>query len=190
MDLGRRARAAAAVGGAHMQPENPLVQTDISALDAPLDLHRESVVPEWIDYNGHMNVAYYVLAFDHATDVLFDLLGMDAEYRARTDASVFVVESHVIYKRELRNDDPIAVSTQLLGFDAKRLHLLHVMRHARDGFVAASNELMVLHVDYAGPRASPFEEPVRGRVRELWRTHRSLPVPREAGRRIALPENA
>ena len=95
--------------------------TDIP-FEAPLVLHRESVRPEWIDYNGHMNVAFYVMAFDHATDVLFDVLGIGAEYCRRENCSVFAVEQHIAYKRELKQGENLIVSSQLLGFDDKRLH--------------------------------------------------------------------
>ena len=170
-----------------MTRQNPLGTRPIADLPAPLDLHRETVQPNWIDYNGHMNVAYYVLAFDHGTDVLFDLIGMDEAYRDRTNCSAFVVESHVTYQRELRDGDPIAVSTQLLGHDAKRLHFHHVMRHGEAGFVAATNELLVLHVSYDGPRAAAFAEPVASRIAELWCRHQGLARPEMAGRAICLP---
>ncbi|MDJ0894194.1 MAG: thioesterase family protein [Alphaproteobacteria bacterium] len=170
-----------------MNRHNPLAARKIADLPAPLDLHREAVRPDWIDYNGHMNVAYYVLAFDHGTDVLFDLLAMDEAYRARTNCSAFVVESHITYQRELREGDPIAVTTQLLGYDTKRLHFHHVMTHGEAGFVAATNELLVLHVNYDGPRAAAFIDPVASRIAELWRSHQPLARPEAAGRAIRLP---
>lgn len=68
----------------------------------PLVIHRETVRPDWIDYNGHMNVAFYVMAFDHATDGLFDVLGIGAAYCQRENRSVFAVEQHIAYKRELK----------------------------------------------------------------------------------------
>ena len=89
---------------------------------APIDSHRETVRPEWIDYNGHMNVAYYVLAFDHATDVLFDALGLGESYREATDHSTFSLQIQVTYLRELQLDAPLRVTTQLVDHDAKRLH--------------------------------------------------------------------
>ena len=170
-----------------MNRHNPLAAREIAGLPAPLDLHRETVRSEWIDYNGHMNVAYYVLAFDHGTDVLFDLIGMDEAYRARTNCSVYVVESHLTYQRELHEGDPIAVTTQLLGHDTKRLHFHHVMTHGDAGFVAATNELLVLHVNYDGPRAAAFVDPAASRIAELWRCHQGLARPEAAGRAIQLP---
>ena len=74
---------------------------------APLELHREAVLPEWTDYNGHMNVAFYLLAFDHATDAFFDHLDLGHAYRKRTDCSLFTLEAHVSYAKELNEGDPL-----------------------------------------------------------------------------------
>ncbi|MEK9723750.1 MAG: thioesterase family protein, partial [Rhodospirillaceae bacterium] len=86
----------------------------------PLDLHRETVRPDWVDYNGHMNVAYYVLVFDHATDVLLDHIGLDAAHRTATGNSVFVAEAHVTYDQEVMEGAALRVTTQVLDTDAKR----------------------------------------------------------------------
>jgi acyl-CoA thioesterase FadM len=89
-------------------------------IPAPLDLHRETVRPEWIDYNGHMNVAFYVLAFDHATDVFFDFLELGEPYRQQTGNSLFALEAHIVYKAELKQGETLRVTTQLLAHDEKR----------------------------------------------------------------------
>ncbi len=109
-------------------------------IESPLCLYTGVVPPEWIDYNGHMNVAYYVLAFDHATDAFLDYLGMGPGYRDREGCSAFVVETHVNYQRELVAGDPMRITTQLLGFDSKRLHYFHRLYHARKGFLAATTQ--------------------------------------------------
>lgn len=151
---------------------------------APLADHRETVRPDWIDYNGHMNVAYYVLVFDHATDVLFGALGLGSDYLERTNCSVFVVESHIRYLREVTEGDPLRTETRLLGFDDKRLHFHHTMRQAEDDFVAATTELMALHVDLTERRALPFPPPVMATLRRAWASHGALPPPDDAGRAI------
>ena len=96
-------------------PPYPMIEPN---LGAPLDVHRATVLPEWIDWNGHMNVAYYVLVFDHATDAFLDYLGMGQAYRDEQNCSAFVVETHVNYQRELVAGDPMRITTQLLGFDS------------------------------------------------------------------------
>src|SRR6185312_10752973 len=119
----------------------------------PLDVYRAPVDAAWIDYNGHMNVAYYMLMFDRATDVLFDRLGLGAAYRQRTSHTLFVLEAHITYEREVKEGDMLRIATQLIDADAKRLHLFHTMYHEAEGYRAATNELLTLHVDLAGPTA-------------------------------------
>lgn len=92
------------------------------SLSTPIPLHEESVRPEWIDRNGHMNLAYYIVIFDHATDALFDVLGIGEAYTQTTNNSLFVVETHTLYQRELREGERVQVRSLVLGADAKRLH--------------------------------------------------------------------
>ena len=154
--------------------------------DHPLQLHEERVQAEWIDANGHMNLAYYVLAFDHATDVLFDRLGIGNAYRAETGRAIFVLETHVTYERELREGDPMRFTSQLLGVGPKKLHLFHAMYHAEAGFLAATNEILGVHVDLALRRSQPFPEPALSRLQALAERHLSLGWPKQAGRSIRL----
>jgi acyl-CoA thioester hydrolase len=150
----------------------------------PLPRHRETVQPAWIDYNGHMNVAYYVLVFDHASDALLETVGLGPNYTAGGEGSVFAVETHVTYDREVGEGDPLDVSTQVLGADDKRVHLFHTMYHARDGFVAATNEVLLLHVDMRARRVAPFPEPVRAALAAVAGDHARHPWPAKAGRAI------
>jgi acyl-CoA thioester hydrolase len=157
-----------------------------TAIPAPLDLHRETVRPEWIDYNGHMNVAYYVLAFDHATDTFFDYLGLDADYRSRTNASLFALEAHIVYKAELKEGEPLRVTTQLLECDDKRLHFFHSMYHGQTGVFSAGLETLGLHVDLASRKSAPFPPAALQRIRDVAAAHSKLPRPADAGRVITL----
>jgi acyl-CoA thioester hydrolase len=153
---------------------------------APLELHRETVLPEWTDYNGHMNLAYYMLAFDHATDLLFDLLELGGDYRQRTDCSLFTLEAHITYERELLAGDRLRVTTQLIDCDAKRLHYFHFMYHGEQGYLTATNELISLHVDLATRRSSPFPPGGRAAIERILAAHRSLPRPQWLGRMIGI----
>lgn len=151
----------------------------------PLDLHREVVRPEWVDYNGHMNVAYYMLAFDHATDAVLDHLDLAADYRRRSGHSNFVVEAHIVYARELHEGDTLRITSQLLGADAKRLHLFHRMYAAGDT-PAATVELMILNVDMTTRRSAPMPEDALARLAPVVQAHANLDRPPEAGRTIGL----
>jgi len=159
-------------------------------LEAPLDRHRETVKPEWIDGNGHMNVGYYVVAFDHATDTLCEQLGVDWRYVEHRLGMVFVLEAHVTYDREVHAGDPLRVTTQILGYDAKRLHFFHAMYHAEAGWLAATNELMMIHIDFETRRSAPWPPAAMARIAALAAAHRRLPWPEKAGRRMGLRPRA
>jgi acyl-CoA thioester hydrolase len=147
---------------------------------------RLTVQPDWIDYNGHMNLAFYVLAFDKGSDVLLDSLGLGEAYRRATNHSVYVLEAHVTYDQEVKLGDPLLVETQLVDADTKRLHIFHRMRHADQGFLAATTELLALHVDLAGPRAAPFPAEAQAGIAALLAEHRRLPPPPQLGRSISI----
>lgn len=124
----------------------------------PISVHEETVQKEWIDYNGHMNVAFYVLVFDHATDGLFDKIELGEVYRQATDHSFFVVESHVTYDHEVVLGDPLLIKTWLLGADGKRLHIFHEMYHKETKIRCATNEIMALHIDIKRRKTANFSE--------------------------------
>lgn len=153
---------------------------------APLALHRERVQPEWIDYNGHMNLAYYMLAFDHATDAFFDYIGLGEAYLKARNASTFTLEGHITYDRELMDGSPMRFETQLLAHDAKRLHYIHFMYHADEGYLASTNELISLHVDMTERRSAPMPDSVIARLDAVAATHDKLPHPEQAGRVISI----
>ena len=154
--------------------------------EAPLCLHRGSIRPEWIDYNGHMNVAYYVLVFDLGTDALLDYLGLDTAYRARTGYSTYVLESHITYERELKEGDAYRVTSQLLDFDGKRLHYFEHLYQEPEGTLAATTEIMLMHMDMTTVRSTPMPESVRERVASVMEAHARLPRPTQAGRVIGI----
>ena len=150
--------------------------------ESPPTVHRGTVLREWIDYNGHFNLAYYMVAFDHGTDAFWDAFGLDDPYRARTGTSTYALESHVTYRRELREGDPFRITSVLLDFDAKRIHYFHRMYHDTENYLAATNELLFINVDVAHSRSTPFAADMQetlGRIREA---HRRLEVPAESGR--------
>ena len=139
-----------------------------------------TVEPQWIDYNGHLNMAYYNVLFDRAVDEAYELIGVGLDYLKRHKHSTFTAEVHVRYLRELRDGDPVRVTFQLLGYDAKRIHYFEQLFHAAEGWVSATSENMTLHVDMTTKKVAPFPDSVM----------RSLPRPEAAGRRIAMPERA
>ncbi len=154
---------------------------------APLTTWRGSVLPAWVDYNGHLNDGYYMVVFGQATDGLMALIGLDAAGRQASGHSIFTLESHINYLIEVKQDVAIEVRTQILGADAKRLHIYHGLHVAGCEPLLAANEQMLLSVDMAGPRAAPFPLAVAPLVAALAEQHRSMPRPKYTGRSIALP---
>lgn len=153
---------------------------------APLVLHREPVRAEWLDYNEHMNVAFYVLAFDHATDAMCDHIGIGHDYMRETGGSIFILESHVSYLQEVVRDDPLRFATHVFDFDEKRIHFAHEMYHDEQGYLAATNELMMLHVNLKTRRTAPMPDPVLAALATLKSAHAGLPRPAGLSRNMGL----
>jgi acyl-CoA thioester hydrolase len=144
------------------------------------------VRPEWIDNNGHMNMGYYVVVFDLATDEWMRCIGLDAAHREAREVTTFCLEAHVTYHREVREGDPLRFTTRLLAFDAKRIHYIHEMYHARSGYLAATNELMSLHVSRETRRGAPMAPEILERLGGILAEHERLPRPPQVGRVIGL----
>ena len=145
------------------------------------------VEPQWIDYNGHLNMAYYNVLFDRAVDEVYELIGTGPGYLEGHKHSTFTVEVHLRYLRELHAGDPVRVTFQLLDYDRKRLHTFEQLFHAEHGWVAATSENMSLHVDMQERKAAAFPAEVTRRLAEMKASHARLPRPEAAGRRIAMP---
>jgi len=139
------------------------------------------VEPDWIDYNGHLNMAYYNVLFDRAVDETYELIGVGADYVASRRQSIFTAEVHVRYLRELHAGDPVRVTFQLIDYDAKRLHYFEQLFHAADGWVSATSENLSLHVDMTSGKTAAFPHEIAARLAEMKTSHALLPVP-EAGR--------
>ena len=156
----------------------------------PIQKYRTVVLPDWIDYNGHMNDGYYAVAFTSATDTVQDVIGLDAAYRQRTHCSIYTVEAHLLYLREVREGANLTFDSYVLGIDAKRLHLFHVMMNADDDYVAATHELMLLHVDQKVGRTAAMPADIVQRAQVLRDEHLRLNLPAQVGsviRQISSP---
>ncbi len=160
------------------------------AFAAPFIASPLRVDPAWIDYNGHLNMAYYNVLFDRAVDEVYELLGCGLAYVGKTRHSCFTAEVHLRYLRELHAGDPVRVTFQLMDFDAKRLHFFEQLYHAEAGWLSATSENMALHVDMAAKKVAAFPDGVMARLKAMKAAHASLPVPDGAGRRIAMPRRA
>jgi acyl-CoA thioester hydrolase len=151
-----------------------------------LPIYRDVVRPEWIDYNGHMNVAYYLLVFDRAVDVLFEALDLGASYMKRANSSCFALETHLTYRRELRLAEPIEVRSMLVEYDRKRLRHFHSMHNGESGTLAATCESLSIHVDMASRKSAAWGEAALARLQAMAARHSVLARPAELGRAISL----
>ncbi len=161
-----------------MTPDEPVF--------APLVLHREPVRPDWIDYNQHLNMAFYMLAFDHATDALFDYIDLGEAHMRRYGASTFTLEGHITYSREVGLGDPMRFETTLLDHDEKRIHYAHQMFHDTEGYLAATNDLITLHVSLETRRAAPMPAAVLERLARIQDAHAGLPRAQGLSREMGL----
>lgn len=150
-----------------------------------------TVAPEWVDYNGHLNDAYYMVIFSYATDALMAMVGLDAAGRKATGHTMYTLEVHLNYVQEVHEGVAVEVRTQILGIDAKRVHVFHTLHHQDDGTLLATNEQMLANIDASnaetGPRTAPFAPAVAELLQPMALAHASLPRPANAGRSIALP---
>jgi acyl-CoA thioester hydrolase len=154
---------------------------------APFVSSMMRVEPQWIDYNGHLNMAYYNVLFDRAVDEVYELLGIGAEYLKNHRHSTFTAEVHVRYVRELREGDSVRVTFQLLDFDSKRFHYFEQLFHATEGWVSATSENMTLHVEMTTKKVAPFPPSIMRTFARMTAAHSQLPRPEAAGRRISMP---
>jgi len=154
-------------------------------IDAPLALSQGYVKPDWIDYNGHMTEGAYIVAIGDASDALFRYIGIDEAYRAAGHA-YYTVESHATYVKEVGPMEPLTYKTQILGLDAKRLHLHHAMQHGRTGQLLFTAEQMLLHVDTKAGKATEILPGPEAALDAIWQVHRHMPAPKGVGRAIAM----
>lgn len=140
---------------------------------------------DWIDYNGHLNMAYYNVLFDRGLDQAWDVLGIGASYAASRQLTTYTAEVHICYVKELHLGAQVTVSTQVLDADEKRLHVYQEITHV-DGWLAATSESLTLHIDMAGPKVTPFPADIQARIDAMKEAHAGLPHPERAGRTIGI----
>jgi len=147
------------------------------------------VLPEWIDVNDHMNVAYYVLAFDKGIDAMWARFGITDDYIREHRCSTFAAETHVRWIREVAEGDPYTITAQVLAYDAKRIHQFLRMYHGSEHYLAATAEWMNLHVDLTVRRVAPFADDILERLGGFVAAQGRDPWPEGAGRimRVSKP---
>jgi len=176
-------------------PATPLVTPLVTPFAAGDDLLRPvpfqssvmQIEPQWIDYNGHLNMAYYNVMFDRAIDELWLQLGIGPTYMKARQGSTFTAECHVRYLREIHLGDPVQISILLVGADEKRLHTFEELRHANEGWLSATSENMTIHIDMTARKTAPFPPDLRARIEAVAKAHSAVARPEGIGRKIAMP---
>ncbi len=159
----------------------------LARMPAPFRTSVMQIEPQWIDYNGHLNMAYYNVLFDRAIDELWLKLGIGPAYMKARNNSTFTAECHVRYVREIHLGDPAQVSVLLVAADDKRLHTFQELRHATEGWLSATSENMSLHIDMTARRVAPFPPDIAANVKAQAEAHRRVPRPEGIGRSIGMP---
>lgn len=153
-------------------------------MQALFEAYRDTVRPEWIDDNGHMNMGYYLVVFDMASTPFFDFVGLGPGHRRARSITTFAAESHILFRREVRAGDPIRFQARLIDFDSRKIHFAQRMLHATEGYLAATMESMSLHIDGPTRRVSPMAAEVQARLAEIKAAHHRIPAWAEVGRNV------
>jgi acyl-CoA thioester hydrolase len=164
--------------------------TEINQALRRTEMFKSSIMqiePGWIDYNGHLNMAYYNVLFDRAVDELWLQIGIGPGYLKERNNSTFTAECHVRYVREIHLSDPAQVSVLVVAADEKRIHTYKELRHATEGWLSATSENMSLHMDMTARKVAAFPPDISTNVRTLAEAHAGLERPSAIGRGIAMP---
>lgn len=154
---------------------------------APVNVQKRRVLPEWIDYNGHMNVGYYGIAFDQASDVLLqDYLGVGEEYVKQSGQGPYILQSHTHFLREMKLDEEFSVLFRVLDHDSKRVHFFGEMISDRDGVLCATQEVMMMNVDHDTGRSAEYPDWAVRRFARMKADHAGLDVPAQVGAPLGL----
>lgn len=151
-----------------------------------INLFEGPVLAEWIDYNGHMNDAYYVVAFSQAIDAFMLHIGLNESFRKEHHVSIYTLQSMVTYIKEVAEAEPILIQAQLLESDNKKLRLFMTMLHAETYDELANMETLLLHMDMKAHKAAPFLPQTQAQLDSLQASHNLLDAPQNAGKAIAL----
>ena len=143
------------------------------------------VEAQWTDYNGHLNMAYYNVLFDRAADHGLSSLGINLDYVQNRKLTIYTAEIHVCYVRELHQGQKVFATFHLVDFDEKRLHVYQELHH-EDGWLAATSEVLSLHIDMSGPKVAPFPEDILVNVKAMAEKHAKLELPARVGRSIGI----
>ena len=155
--------------------------------DAGLFTTCTEVKPEWIDYNGHMNMGYYLVAFDHiATDMFYDSMNIGVAHKQKLGKTSFTLGANIDFIREVMAGEELRLTSQLADYDHKRLHYIHCMYHAEEGYLAATNECLGMYIDLETRRSARFSDAQMARFQQELERGQQFSLPEEFGRKLGI----
>lgn len=163
------------------------MRDELPPIETPFRVEGLTVLPAWIDSNGHFNIAYYLRCFDLAFDRVYEKLGFEHDMIRKQQASTFAAELHLSFKRELFEGAPLRIDTHLVDFDAKRCFFMQAMYHAEEGYLSATVEWLVLYIDMNRRRVATMPVTLQAHLARVLEAHRSIPLPAPVGHGIAIP---
>ena len=153
----------------------------------PTVIYSTEIKPEWLDYNNHMNVAYYVLVFDLAFEELLLSLGLGEERAKTTAISTMALESHITYDQEVSLGQDVEIRMQLVDYDHKRIHLyLEMSVKGSSGYLASTLEQISMCVDLNERKSASFPVEVLSKIKTLSQHQSHLERPDNIGRKIGI----
>jgi acyl-CoA thioester hydrolase len=147
---------------------------------------RGAIPQDWVDYNGHLRDAFYLLIFSYAVDGLMDEIGLDAQSRERTGLTLFTLEAHINYLHEVKLGATVEARIQIMAMDRKRLQLYLTLHPEGEEKVMAASEQMLLQVNLEGPKSAAFGEASQTALQNIIADQKDWPAPEYTGRRISL----
>ena len=155
--------------------------------DAELFTTYTKVKPEWIDYNGHMNMGYYLVAFDLiATDMFYDSMNIGVAHKQALGKTTFTLGANIDFIREVMEGEKLRFTSQLADYDHKRLHYIHCMYHAEEGYLAATNECLGMYIDLETRRSASFSDDQMARFQQELERGQRFPAPEAFGRKLGI----
>ena len=153
----------------------------------PVESPIEDVLGEWIDYNGHMNVAYYTLAFDRAIDFfLEETLGIGPTYVKHSNQGPYSLQANYHYLQELKKGDSLRSKILIIDADKKKIHMVLEMINASNGEKVATCETLLMNVDLTLRKSAEYPDWAQDKIQEYKKTCDGFAFPREAGKIITL----
>lgn len=148
---------------------------------------KSHVKPEWVDYNGHMSEAFYVLVFGYATDEFYELCGIGSKFRNENNVSVYTAQAHITYLREVKEGEVLNIDTELIAFDDKKIHLFHTMYNKDYEYKIAEEEILALHVDTSdGAKVVAFHDKIKSNLEKFYEDSKIKHDDLNFGRKIEL----